>query len=180
METYLAILRGINVGGKNKIKMSDLVEKLQALNLKELKTYIQSGNVVFKHPSVPANKLADQISHLIKKEFGFDVPVIVLPLTEIQEIISKNPYVQDHTKDEKSLHVTFLDESPDLANIEKLDGYSDSPNEFAIARNAVYLFCPNGYSKTKLTNQFFERKLHVTATTRNWQTTLKLAELAVQ
>lgn len=180
METYLAILRGINVGGKNKIKMSDLVEKLQGSSLKELKTYIQSGNVIFKHPSVPANKLADQISKLIEKEYGFDVPVIVLSLKNIQEIIAKNPFTQNDSKDEKSLHVTFLAENPDSVNFKKFDDYSDLPNEFAIAEKAVYLFCPNGYSKTKLTNQFFEKKLQVTATTRNWKTTLKLAELAAQ
>ncbi|HKJ42087.1 MAG TPA: DUF1697 domain-containing protein [Sunxiuqinia sp.] len=180
MNRFLAILRGINVGGKNKIKMADLVGKLRGLNLQNLHTYIQSGNLIFDHPDASTTDLAGQISNQIKSVYGFDVPVIVLSQKEWQQIIANNLFAKDGSNDVKSLYVTFLAEAPKEENYQTLERYLDPPNEFFLDGKAVYLFCPNGYSKTKMGNQFFERKLQVTATTRNWKTTLKLAELAAQ
>ena len=180
MQTYMAILRGINVGGKNKIRMADLVRKLEVLELKNLQTYIQSGNLIFEHENVSESELARQIAEAIVKEFGYRVPVIVYTVETLNEIIFKNPFVSDVSKDEKFLHVSFLAETPTQSEVDQLNEYNDLPNEFRVGYLAIYLYCPNGYSKTKLNNQFFEKKLQVTATTRNWRTTLKLAEMAAK
>lgn len=177
-ETYIAILRGINVGGRNKIRMVDLIVKLQPLKFENLRTYIQSGNLVFKAGESPNDEVAEKIKQAIKKEFGFDVPVIVLKQDEWIKIIDRNLFAGDPGKDPKTLHVSFLSAKPQPEDIQKLDEYTDEPNEFSLGGKAIYLYCPNGYSKTKITNNFLEKKLQVTATTRNWATTLKLAQMA--
>ena len=179
METYIAILRGINVGGQNKIRMIDLAAKLQSNGFSDLRTYIQSGNLVFRAEKKPEPEMANKIAESIKNEFGLNVPAIVFKKGDWNEIIGRNPFAKDpHYNNPKTLHVSFLSEIPQLENVQKLTGYSDEPNEFSVVGKAVYLYCPNGYSKTKLGNGFLEKKLKVTATTRNWATTLKLAEMA--
>lgn len=177
MQTYLAFLRGINIGGRNIIKMVDLAKKLEPLKFKNLSTYIQSGNLIFNYPKADNQILAYKIKTLIEKEFGYQVPVIVSKAEELHGIIRNNPYA-NNLKEESSLHVSYLSEMPTQAAIDSLTNYANLPNEFKIGDKAVYLYCPNGYSKTKLTNNFLEKQLDVTATTRNWRTSNKLVELA--
>lgn len=178
METYIAILRGINVGGKNKIKMADLRENLSDLGFKNVETYIQSGNIIFDFDKKNPLELAKQIKSMIKSSFGFDVPVIVIEGEEFVKIWSENPFTKKEDFEIKHLHVTFLAEKPNSKLINEITDFDDSPNQLLMNEKVAYLICPNGYSKTKLTNDFFEKKLKTTATTRNFKTVTKIAELA--
>lgn len=178
MESYIAILRGINVSGQKKIKMEDLRQLLAGLNFHNIRTYIQSGNVIFEHEKSDPLELAKQIEHKIFDKYGFEVPVIVKTATELEHILHNNPFLKGRKEDESRLHVTFLAEEPGQELLNKIKGTDYKPDEFIISDQAIYLFCPNGYGRTKLTNNFFENKLQVTATTRNWKTVNKLVGIA--
>jgi uncharacterized protein (DUF1697 family) len=178
MTTYIAILRGINVSGKNKILMQDLKALFESLNFKNVKTYIQSGNVVFDSKS--SKNLVALIQQKIKEQFGFDVPVIVRTVDEISSILNLNPYLNQKNIEMDKLHITFLSEQPTKENQTKINTYNFAPDMFEIIGNEVYLHCPNGYGNTKLSNTFFENKLKVTATTRNWKTVNEIAKLCEQ
>jgi uncharacterized protein (DUF1697 family) len=184
MTTYISLLRGINVSGKNSIKMEALKQLYIDLHFTQVQTYLQSGNVVFRHPQTDTNTLAAAISSQIKSTFGFDVPVMVLAVDDLKRIIDNNPLVADASgkdtihRDAAFLHVTFLSTSPNHSAFDAILK-SKAPNEEAVLTdNAVYLYCPNGYGKTKLSNNFIETKLKVVATTRNWKTTTELLKMA--
>jgi uncharacterized protein (DUF1697 family) len=178
MVTYIAILRGINVGGKRMIKMDALKQLFLSLGFSNIETYIQSGNVIFKSKKLKEDKLASIISEAIKNVFTYDVPTIVKNVDEIKQILSTNPFVKDNNKLVDFLHVTFLDATPTKENIESVTKLQFGDDSFSIIDNAVYLYCPNGYSNSKLTNSFLENKLKVTATTRNWKTCNELLGIA--
>lgn len=178
MTTYIAILRGINVSGKNKIKMAELRDKLATLGLQNFKTYIQSGNLVFSHPASSPDVLASDIKEAIFKHFGYDVPVLALKAEKLREVLEGNPFINQRSEDEGKLHITFLAEEPASEKLALLSNYAYPPDEIIAGEQAVYVFCPNGYGRTKFNNDFFEKKLGVTATTRNWKTSKKLLEMA--
>lgn len=180
MTTYISILRGINVSGQKTIKMDALKKMFEKLNFKSIQTYIQSGNVVFTTAEKDPKKIEKLISLEIKKEFGFDVPVIILHVNTLKEIIDSNPFAKDHVKDISFLHVTFLADNPTKFDKEKIVEKKQPGEEIAFTTNVVYLYCPNGYGKTKLNNTFLENKLKVQATTRNWKTTNELLKLATK
>ena len=177
MEKYIALLRGINVSGRKLIKMDVLKQHLLNINLVDVKTYIQSGNVVFKYQLTDQKLLAKLISDKIKTEFAFDVPVIVLNLNELQYIADNNKFIIDRQEDISKLAVTFLSEEADIEKSKALHNLNDQPNEFIVKGRAIYLYCPNGFSNSKLTINFIESKLKLTASSRNWNTVLKLLEL---
>jgi uncharacterized protein (DUF1697 family) len=179
MNTYISILRGINVSGKNIIKMEALRNVFIYIGFSDVKTYIQSGNIIFKFKKASPQKLAVAISSVIKKEFNYEVPVLVLEITDIETVISNNPFLNKPKQDEKNWHVTFLEQAPDKALIAAISTTNFAPDEFKIIDKAVYLSCPNGYGNTKLNNTFFEKKLKTTATTRNWKTVNELLKLAI-
>jgi uncharacterized protein (DUF1697 family) len=180
MGTYLSILRGINVSGHNLIKMKSLQEMYERLGLSSVKTYIQSGNVVFENKSSEPETLGKLISEEILKTFGFKVPVIVIEKAALKEISTHNRYIIERGEDISKLHVTFLSQEP-LKNLsESVHSGEYLPDEFYITGKSIYLFCPNGYGNTKLSNNFFEKKLKVQATTRNWKTILELVKLSEQ
>lgn len=178
MPTYIAILRGINVTGHNKLPMADLRNQLTKLGSENIQTYIQSGNVIFESNETAPKKLAEQIKTMIEKEWGYDVPVIVFEPDYLQSVIENNPFLNGRNEDITKLHVTFLDEEPKIENLKKLEEYNYPPDELIVQETAVYLFCPNGYGRTKYNNNFIENKLKVTATTRNWKTCNTLLEMA--
>jgi uncharacterized protein (DUF1697 family) len=178
MQTYIAILRGINVGGKKPMKMQALKQLCEKLGFENVQTYIQSGNVVFKYKKEKNKLLATMLSKNIVATFGFEVPVLILTLAEIKLIVNDNKFTKDKTKDITFLHVTFLEETPTEEQILNLQKNNFAPDEFLIQDKAVYLYCPNNYSNSKLTNTFLENKLKVTATTRNWKTVNELLSLA--
>jgi uncharacterized protein (DUF1697 family) len=179
MTTYISILRGINVSGHNIIKMAALKEMYEKLGFSDSTTYVQSGNVVFKSENTDTKKLEQIISHEIENTFGFQVPVIVLTAESLETIIRQNPFVDDNKKEPAFMHVTFLSEPPQAFDRENILSKKAPKEEIFFTENAVYLYCPEGYGQTKLSNTFLEKKLKVGATTRNWKTTTKLLEIAL-
>jgi uncharacterized protein (DUF1697 family) len=180
MTTYISILRGINLGGYRTIKMDALRQLMGELGCSNVKTYIQSGNVVFQSEATDEAVLAQKISEAITSKFGFDVPVLVRNAAEWAEILAKNPFSQENSKDEAFFHITFLAAAPMEENKEKVQAGKTQDDDFCILDKAVYLYCPNGYSNSKLTNGFLENKLKTTATTRNWKTCKELLSMATQ
>ena len=177
MTKFIVLLRGINVSGQKKIKMSDLKSLFEDLNFTNVQTYIQSGNVIFSAKEKSNKKVEDKISSAIKSKFGFDVHVVVVTPEVIEHVIQSNPFLEKK-KDAEKLYVTFLSENPSAENIKKLNTIDYSPEEYIIDGNYIYLFVPNGYGRAKLNNNFFESKLKVFATTRNWKTVNQLFELS--
>lgn len=174
---YVAILRGINVSGQKKILMPELRNALSGLGLKEMQTYIQSGNIVFRSIGNDQDELAAQIGDQIFRYFGFTVPVVVLTRTELAQIVVKNPFIQETKTDADRIYVTFLATLPEDQQVNELQDFRDEPNRFIILGKVIYLYCPDGYGRVKINNTFFEKKLSVQATTRNWKTVLQLLTL---
>ena len=179
MKTYISILRGINVSGKNPIKMDALRKSYEALGFNNVKTYIQSGNVVFSAEDQNESELTQKIFHQIEKDFGFDVPVIVMSMEKLKLVIDNNPFLNESNIDPAFLHVTFLSSNPEPYDFNSIEEKKLNGEKIEITEDAVYLYCPNGYGKTKLNNGFLEKKLKVNATTRNWNTTNELYNLAL-
>ena len=176
MKTYISLLRGINVSGHKKIAIADLKALYETLGFTNLVTYIQSGNVIFT--AKVTKNLEQIIEQAITKKYAFDVPVLIITPEELSRVIAKNPFLKDKTVDPEKLHVTFLSTKPVQELLDKLAPAHYLPDRFNIIGSTVYLSCPNGYGQTKLTNTFFENKLKVRATTRNWKTVKKLLEIA--
>jgi len=175
MTRYISILRGINVSGQKVIKMADLKILYEKLKLNNVTTYIQSGNVVFDSP---IKLKAELIENAIAKHYGFSVPVILRTDKEWTKIITSNPFTKDPDKDISKMHVVFLADKPNLPDKEKLNKVKHPSEEYFFEGTEVFLYCPNGYGKTKLSNTFLEKTLKTTATTRNWKTVNKLKEIA--
>ena len=176
---FIALLRGINVSGKNKIPMKDLSNMLIELGFKHIQTYIQSGNILFRSQIENQTEIGQKISAKILEKTGFSVPVVVLTLNELKNIIENNPFALDNSRNKDFFHVTFLSDYPALDKIKPINDSTDNTDEFIVSEKVVYLYCPQGYGNTKLTNTFFEKKSGVTATTRNWRTTNELLNLAL-
>jgi uncharacterized protein (DUF1697 family) len=160
------MLRGINVGGNRKVGMQILRERYESIGFNDIQTYVQSGNVIFSS-NANASKTRELIEKEIKRTFGFDVLVFIRTREELADLIENSPFKR---KDETKLHVTFLFEKPANIPMNELNSARRGAEEFSISGREIYLFCPNGYGETKLSNNFFEKKLEVTATTRNWRT----------
>lgn len=181
MKKYLSLLRGINVGGQKKIKMVDLKAMYEAEGLAQVRTYIQSGNVIFKSDQSNKTLLIQQIEAAILKTFGYEVPVSLFSLEDFTRIMQANPFAPVAEENYKRVYLILLAEPPAPALAEALSSYAPQNGEtFTLTDECVYLFCPNGYGRSKLSNNFFERKLKVSATTRNWNSMLKLNALMEQ
>ena len=179
MARYISILRGINVGGNRKILMADLKSLYGKLDFSNVQTYIQSGNVIFDSEKIETSILEQKVQQAIAETFGFDVPMIVRTVGEWAESIANNPFWKEKDADIDRLHLTFLKETPVLKKLIKMMNIDLSPDRFQVIGKDAFIFCSAGYSDSKLTNQFFESKLGVSATTRNWKTVIKLNELAM-
>lgn len=173
MQVYIALIRGINVGGHKKILMADLKVLLESLGFEQVTTYIQSGNVVFK--SIEKVDLANRIAKVIESKYGFIVSVLVKKVSELNEILSKCPFSDE--KCNKSYFI-LLEESPSQENIELTNGFSNSNEEFYITNDCIYIYYAVGAGKAKMGVNFFEKKLRVIATARNYRTMTKLLALA--
>jgi uncharacterized protein (DUF1697 family) len=181
METYISILRGINVSGQKLIRMEELKTLYERLGFSDVTTFIQSGNVIFKTGlEIPVNALSEKIEKAIEEKYKFFVPVIIRTADEIQAILVSNPFLDEEDIDREKLHVTFLDADPQHALSVDILANDLFPDRFVIIGKDVYLYCPGGYGNTKLSNAFFEKKLKVKSTTRNWKTVGKLGELAIK
>lgn len=177
MHTYISMLRGINVSGKNSIKMDALRELYTKLGFQDAQSYIQSGNVVFKTAETDPQFLQERIKQAISVQFGYDVPVLVIDQLEYAAIIKSNPYLNDESKQGEFMHLTLLAEQPDPEKLAKIDVDAYLPDCFEVLGRTIYLYCPGGYGNTKLNNGFFESKLKIAATTRNWKTSQHLLSL---
>jgi uncharacterized protein (DUF1697 family) len=178
MNQYISLLRGINVSGKNKIKMAELRAMYEEkLDFHAVESYIQSGNVKFESLQKDTKILATKIQENIKEAFGYEVNVLVVDSHQINDIADNNPFLQEREEDIKFLHVTLLKQVADDKLIEAINDVQSKNDEFIIKGRTIYVFTPGGYGKTKLSNAFFERKLKMFATTRNWKTVLNLKNM---
>ena len=179
MATFISILRGINVSGQKKILMADLKALYETLNFKNVQTYIQSGNVVFDSMQEDNNiALAKIIEEAIEKAYKFQVPVLVKQADDLINTIKNNPFVEEAGIDPSRVAVTFLESRPKSENLKKLEGVDYPPDRFLIDGLNIYIHCPKSYGNSKLSNNFFESKLRVKATTRNWKTINKIVEIS--
>lgn len=179
MTTYLSLLRGINIGGHKKIKMSDLKALYESLGFVQVTTYIQSGNVLF---SAETNETDDvlslRISKSIEERFGFDVPVVIRTKEEMQNIVVQNPFGEEAETAPDKLVVMYLGSIPDTATLAQVQTKINDNSRFAFIGNTLYFFYPDGYGQTKWHSNFFEKQLKTIVTARNWATTCKLAAIA--
>lgn len=178
MRTWIALLRGINVGGKNKLPMRDLVATLEGAGCQEVETYIQSGNAVFRSEEADGSLLAEEIRAAIGERFGFEPRVLVLGAEHLERVLRSNPFPEAEPEP-KTLHVYFLaatPESPDLASLEEI---SAGRERFVLEGEALYLHAPDGLGRSRLAAKA-ERLLGVPATARNWRTVRKLWTMVEQ
>lgn len=175
--TYVALLRGVNVGGRNKLSMADLVAMFQRAGCEASKSYIQSGNMVFKASRTLAAGIPTLIASEITERFGYRIPLVVRTVEELREIVSTNPFLSTGV-DSKRLYVMFLADEPESNRVAKLDPQRSPQDLFQVRGSEVFLYCPNGLGRTKLTNEYFDSKLATTSTVRNWRTVLTLLQMA--
>lgn len=176
MTTYIALLRGINVSGHRLIKMTELKAVCEGLGLERVQTYIQSGNLLFRSAE-EALVLRRRIEAAIASTFGFEVPVVVKSASEWEQIIRDCPFPHDLPEGE-SLHLSLLVDTPSQEGVDRLLAFPSGIDEFRLAGQAIYIRYRQSSHKSRLSNNLFEQKLGVAATTRNWQTICKLGALA--
>jgi uncharacterized protein (DUF1697 family) len=176
MGTYVALLRGVNVG-QNTLKMERLRQLCSELGFKNVTTYVQSGNVLFDAEGPPSSWYS-AIEKRLAGETRLPVAVLVRTPGELKSIIARNPFLQEQGIDRSKLHVTFLARAAGKDALTKLSAVNAGADQFHLSGKEVYLYCPNGYGRTKLSNNALERVLSVKATTRNWNTVNRLYEIA--
>ena len=174
--SYVAMLRGINLGGHARVSMTDLRATFADMGYPDARTYIQSGNVLFVATASPT-KLRATIEQGLEERFGGGIKVVLRTSAQLNDIIEHSPLLSGD-RDPKTLHVTFLASKPESARVRGLDTDAFLPDEFRVVGSDVYVHCPHGYGRTKLNNAFFERALGSVATTRTWNTVTTLAGMA--
>lgn len=180
MNTYIALLRGVNVSGKNKIKMVELKQLFINLGFCNVVTYIQSGNVIFSSEETNNSKIEKQLITAIKTNFGHSIKILVLKKNELAMAFKSNPFLNKSYIDFKKMCATFLDNIPNKEGKAKVFALANSEEEVIFKENIIYLYCPKGFGSSKLSNNNIEAKLKVSATSRNWNTVTKLVELSNQ
>ncbi len=176
MNTWIAFLRGINVGGKNRLPMKDLKIALESVGLSQIQTYIQTGNVVFSHANAKPSKLAASIADAIESGHGFRPGVMVLSLADLHAAADGNPFGNGEALD-KTLHLYFLKASPTAPDFARIDALKADTESYKLKGQVFYFHTPGGFGKSKLV-QRVEALLGVAATARNWRTVTKVLELA--
>ncbi|HKD86365.1 MAG TPA: DUF1697 domain-containing protein [Terriglobales bacterium] len=175
-QSYVALLRAINVGGKHILPMKHLVEMFCDARCVNVRSYIQSGNVVFSAPEKIAKGIPSLLEQQIEKRFGFPAPVILRTRDELAKVARGNPFLKAGAP-ERELNVYFLAGQPSAAAVKSLDPQRSAPDRFQVIGREIYLHTPNGMGRTKLTSAYFDSKLKTVATARNWATVLKLLEM---
>ncbi len=179
MNTWISLLRGINVGGKNVIKMEALIHFYEKLGFKDARSYLQSGNIIFRSDECDPVKIGKLITMCLKDDFGMEVSVLALSPGTLGKILEHNPFLKDPSKDPAHQYITFL-----FSDVEKheLNIFGDAKREgedIVVSKPAVYLFLPGGYGRTRLSNTFLEKKLEVSATTRSLKTAYSILHQSV-
>ena len=175
MNAFISMLRGINVSGQKKIRMMELKNLYESLGFGNVQTYVQSGNVIFDSEEKDVTKLGYEIEAQIESTFGFSVPVLIRTGDDFRRVIDNHPFAEEEAI---RVLVTFLYDRPEKSRLEDLSHYEDKVDQFAIGEREIFLFCPGGYGRTKLSNAFFEKKLEVVATTWNWNSINALYQMA--
>ena len=176
-EVYVALLRGVNMGGKNKLPMKDLAEIFAMAGCDGVKTYIQSGNVVFTAPEKLCSGLPAKVAKEVNKRFGHGPAMTLRSLQQMLDIVRHNPYVRPGM-DEKRIAVIFLADTPTQMQIDSLDPDRSPGDDFTVRGSEIYLYAAkNGFAKTRLTNAYFDSKLKTMSTGRNWRTTCTLLSM---
>jgi len=173
---HVALLRGINVGGKNKLPMKDLVALFEAAGCTDVRTYIQSGNVVYRAGGKLAAQVPALLAAAIEQRLRLRVPLVTRSAREMQAVAANNPFVARGVST-KTLHVAFLAAAPSRAALAALDPRRSPPDELIARGKELYLACPNGMARTKLTNAYLDSTLATVSTMRNWNTVLALTAL---
>lgn len=182
MPIYVAMLRGINVAGKRIVKMEALRKSMESLGFGYVQTYVQSGNLVFRTEERSLPSVSRKIEERLETDFGFSIPVCLKALKDLEKVIVANPFLQEAGIEPSALHVTFLSELPSKAALPRLEAVAAAaaPDRMFAEGMQIYLHCPDGYGRTKLSNNVIESKLSVGATTRNWKTVNTLLAMAQQ
>jgi len=175
MQSWVLLFRGINVGGNNLLPMKSLVSILQNLGIDDVRTYIQSGNVVFRMSETPAKDTAAKISAAVEKDFGFRPHILMLSSADLRDIVAKNPFVAA-ADEPKMLHCFFLSETPGNPDLKGLDAARREDETYLLTDKALYLLAPQGIGRSKFA-QRAEKLVGVPVTARNWRTVSKIAEL---
>jgi uncharacterized protein (DUF1697 family) len=178
MGTYIALLRGINVGGKNSLPMKELVAILEDLGARNIKTYIQSGNAAFQSSKENVANLSERIGTEINKRSGFQPHVLILGLSEIEKAITGNPFPEAEAEP-ISLHLGFLACTPENPDLQKLADLKKESEHFLLQGNVFYLHAPEGVGQSKLAANI-EKLLGVPMTDRNWKSVCKIREMAAE
>ena len=174
---YIALLRGINVGGQKTILMADLKAMFVKLGFLNVGSYIQSGNIVFSGEKESKQKLENAIRNAIKDRFKLDVEVLVLGLPDLERIVARTPYHNKSLAVGERIYLTVLSKKPTKENVAKLIEMKNSIDDFDVIEKTVYLLCRKGYAKSTFNNNTIEKVLNATATTRNLETMTKLVEM---
>ena len=170
-------MRSVHVGGKHSLPMTALAALFTESGCGEVRTCIQSGNVLFTSGTALARRIPALIAAGISKRFGFEAPVVTRTAAELAAIAKNNPFLRDGP-DPKALHVVFLADPPDRSRAALLDPDRSPPDRFVLRGGEIYLLCPNGVGQSRLTAQYFDSNLETTSTFRNWNTVLKMLELS--
>lgn len=173
---YLALFRGVNVTGANKLPMKELAAIFTDAGCRDVRTYIQSGNVVFNASAKIAAQTPVAIRRKVLDRFGFEVPIVMRTVDEIGAVLSSNPFLAQGVP-ENALHVAFLADVPAAANVQQLDPNRSPGDSFIVLGREVYFNLPNGMGRTKLTSQYFDSRLKTIGTARNWRTVKALYQL---
>jgi uncharacterized protein (DUF1697 family) len=176
-KSHVALLRGINVGGKNKLPMRDLARMFVEVGCRDVRTFIQSGNVIFRAESKVIVLLRDRIVKQIAMRYKYQTSLILRTVADLDSIFRRNPFLERGVP-EDDLHVLFLADVPESSAVSLLDPDRSPPDEFEVRGKEIYLRLPNGAGATKLTNAYFDSRLATTSTGRNWRTTTKLLAMA--
>lgn len=178
MDICITMLRGINMTGHNTIKMTGLANMFRQLGYTDAETYIQSGNIVFTCHNGYIEDASSGIRKAILSEFSLNIAVITRTKNQMKKIISANPYLEEPGFDPSKMAVLFLETKPSDSQVLRVADIDYPPDKFHINGSEIYVYCPNGFGKTKLYTNFFEAKMKVTGTARNWRTVNKLLEMA--
>ena len=179
MHRCISLLRSVNMAGHNLIKMTELLELFVEAGFADAKTYIQSGNVIFSNPKrISSSALSLQIEKAIQKRFNLNIPVMTRTEDELKGLFSSNPYLEEQQFDPSKMAVIFLHGKVSEEQILKVAAIDYPPDKFTISGSEIFIYCPNGFGKTKLYTGFFEKKMGVTGTGRNWKTVTTLIDIA--
>jgi uncharacterized protein (DUF1697 family) len=176
MPTYVALLRGVNLGSHNKVAMPALRTIVEGLGYLDVATYIQSGNLILTSGD-SATKVRTALEKAIAQEFGIDIVVVVRTRTQLKKVVDGNPFAKK-AKDDRLVHVVFLADKPKADKVNALTSGEWGDDEVAVTGTEAYLHTPKGYGRAKLNNMLVEKKLGVAGTARNSRTTAKLLQLA--